>query len=92
VAGLKDIGAVFTRLCESVAGALARKGYAGCAIGIKLRFDDFRAVTRDTTFDEPTADAHAIRRIAGLTLKRAGLSRRIRLPGVRVGKLSRLES
>jgi DNA polymerase-4 len=87
-----DLSAIFTRLCENVAGDLARKGYAGRTIGIKLRFDDFRTVTRDTTVDEPTADARAIRRVAGLNLKRVDLSRRIRLLGVRVGKLSRLES
>ncbi len=73
-----------------MAGDLARKGYAGRTIGIKLRFDNFRSVTRDATIDEPTADAAVIRRQAGLNLKRVDLSRRIRLLGVRVGKLVRV--
>jgi DNA polymerase-4 len=82
-----ELGAVFTQLCEQVAGDLQRKGYAGRTIGIKLRFADFKSVTRDTTMDEHTADAKIIRRQAGLNLKRVDLSRRIRLLGVRVGKV-----
>ncbi|MFO1503581.1 MAG: DNA polymerase IV [Steroidobacteraceae bacterium] len=82
-----ELGGVFTQLCEQVAADLARKGYVGRTIGIKLRFDNFKAVTRDTTIDEHTADAAIIRRQAGLNLKRVDLSRRIRLLGVRVGKV-----
>ncbi|MEO8315700.1 MAG: DNA polymerase IV, partial [Pseudomonadota bacterium] len=82
-----ELGAIFTRLCEQVAADLLRKGYAGRTIGIKLRFDNFKSVTRDVTIDVPTADAQIIRRQAGLNLKRVDLARRIRLLGVRVGKL-----
>jgi len=84
-----ELGAIFTRLCEGVAADLARKGYMGRTIGIKLRFDNFQTITRDVTVEEPTADAQVIRRQAGLNLKRVDLSRRIRLLGVRVGKLVR---
>ena len=86
-----ELGAVFTQLCEQVAADLVRKGYVGRTIGIKLRFDNFRSVTRDTTIDGYTADAGVIRRQAGLNLKRVDLSRRIRLLGVRVGKLVKTE-
>jgi DNA polymerase-4 len=82
-----ELGAVFTRLCEQVAADLQRKGYVGKTIGIKLRYDNFQSVTRDTTLDSFTADAATIRRQAGLCLKRVDLSRRLRLLGVRVGKL-----
>jgi DNA polymerase-4 len=71
-----------------VAGDLRRKRYVGRTIGIKLRFDDFRTVTRDQTIAAPTDDAAAIRRAAGECLKRVDLARRIRLLGVRVGSLS----
>jgi len=80
------LGAIFTRLCEQVAGDLQRKGYVGRTIGIKLRFDDFRTVTRDLTLPAPTAQAEAIRRAGGLCLKRVDLGRRLRLLGVRVGR------
>ena len=83
-----DLGAIFTRLCEHLAGDLQRKGYVARTLGIKLRFDDFRTVTRDHTLREPTDDAAAIRRAAGECLKRVELVRRIRLLGVRAGGLA----
>ena len=82
-----ELGAVFTRLCEQVAGDLQRKGYVGKTIGIKLRFDDFKIATRDTTVAEHTQDARRIRQVAGQCLKRVPLDRRLRLLGVRVGSL-----
>ena len=85
-----ELGAIFTALCEQVASDLARKGYVGKTIGIKLRFDDFRIVTRDQTLDNYTGNARTIRQAAGLCLKRAPLTRRLRLLGVRVSSLIRL--
>ncbi len=85
-----ELGAVFTRLCTQVSEDLQRKGYVGKTIGIKLRYDDFKTVTRDQTLDNPTDDARTIRQTAGLALKRAPLERRLRLLGVRVGSLARL--
>ena len=82
-----ELGAIFTRLCEQVADDLQRKGYRGKTIGMKLRYDNFQIVTRDVTIEHFTDDAATIRRQAGLCLKRVDLSRRIRLLGVRVGKL-----
>jgi len=84
-----ELAAIFTRLCEQLQADLQRKGYVGRTVGIKLRFDDFRTVTRDLTLPEPVADAAAIRRAAGACLKRVDLKRRLRLLGVRVGSLSR---
>lgn len=84
------LGAIFTRLCEQVAEDLVRKGYAGRTIGVKLRYADFRRVTRETTLEHATADAAQIRRVAGLCLKRLDLTQRFRLLGVRVGSLQPL--
>lgn len=85
-----ELGAIFTRLCEQVADDLQRKGYVGKTIGVKLRYDNFQIVTRDSTVADFTSDAASIRRLAGLCLKRVDLTRRIRLLGVRVGSLARL--
>ena len=74
-------------LCQKLAEDLQRKGYVGKTIGIKLRYDDFRIATRDQTLEHDTADARTIRHTAGQCLKRVDLSRRLRLLGVRVGKL-----
>jgi DNA polymerase-4 len=84
------LGAIFTELCEQLAGDLARKSYAARTIGIKLRFDDFKIATRDLTLPAHTLDAREIRRAAGSCLKRVDLSRRLRLIGVRAGALARL--
>jgi DNA polymerase-4 len=78
----------FTALCTRVAADLKRKGYVGRTIGIKLRYQDFRTVTRDLTLPAPTQDAGTIRRAAGECLKRVPLDSRIRLLGVRVGTLA----
>jgi DNA polymerase-4 len=64
------------------------KGYVGRTIGIKLRFADFRTVTRDVTLRTPTADAGAIRHAAGDCLRRVALDQRLRLVGVRASSLS----
>jgi DNA polymerase-4 len=79
---------IFTALCVRVAQDLARKGYLGRTIGIKLRYEDFRTVTRDLTLPEASADAHTIRRAAGACLKRVPLDRKLRLLGVRVTGLT----
>jgi len=86
------LSTIFTDLCNGVAADLARKGYAGRTIGIKLRYDDFRSVTRDRTIEQATQDPELIRRVAGECVKRVPLARRIRLLGVRVGNLVRAEA
>jgi len=86
------LASIFIELCAGVAGDLCRKGYAGRTIGIKLRYDNFRTVTRDRTIAEATQDATVIRRIAGECVKRVPLERRMRLFGVRVGSLVRADA
>jgi DNA polymerase-4 len=81
------LGQIFTQLCERVATDLQRKGYQSRTIGIKLRFEDFKTVTRDLTLELPTADGREIRSAAGECLKRVDLTRRLRLLGVRAGSL-----
>ena len=83
------LAGIFTRLCEQVAEDLRRKGYVGRTIGIKLRYDDFKSVTRDLSVTDYTDDPRRIRQLAAQCLKRVDLSRRFRLLGVRVGSLLR---
>ncbi len=80
---------IFTALCERVAGDLQRKGYVGKTIGIKLRYDDFRTLTRDLTLPVATDNPLDIRRAAGECLKRVPLDQRLRLLGVKVSALQR---
>ncbi len=82
-----ELSRIFTDLCTGVSEDLRRKGYVGKTIGLKIRYDNFKTMTRDRTLDWPTDDARAIRRAAGECLKRVPLDRRIRLLGVRAGAL-----
>ena len=81
------LSAIFTELCEKLAGDMQRKGYVARNIGLKLRYDDFTIATRATTLPLPTQDARVIRRVAGECARRAPLDKRIRLLGVRAGAL-----
>ncbi len=82
-----ELGAILTRLCERLAGSLERKGYAARTIAVKLRFDDFRIVTRAHTLANAAITAQDIRRAAGQCLKKCPLEKRLRLIGVRADKL-----
>ena len=83
-----ELSAIFTDLCVRVADDLQRKGYASRTIGIKLRYSDFHAVTRDLTLPASVSDAQQIRQAAGECLKRVPLTQRIRLLGVRASGLA----
>jgi DNA polymerase-4 len=82
-----ELGRIFTALCERLAADLQKHGYVGRTVGVKLRYGDFRIVTRALTLGQGTADAALIRRTAGLCLKRVPLAEPLRLLGVRVAKL-----
>ena len=83
------LGQVFTKLCEQVAADLLRKGYVGRTVGIKLRDDAFKTVTRSVTLPQATRDAATIRHWAGQCLKTVPLDRRLRLLGVKVESLQK---
>ncbi len=85
------LSAIFTELCEKLAGDMQRKGYVARNIGLKLRYDDFSIATRATTLQIATQDARVIRRVAAECARRAPLTRRIRLLGVRAGTLMRAD-
>jgi len=82
-----ELSEIFTDLCLRVADDLQRQGYLARTIGIKLRYADFRSITRDLTLNTPTADPRTIRQAAGECLKRVPLEQRLRLLGVRASAL-----
>ncbi len=84
-----ELGSILTALCDKLAADLQRKGYVGRTVGIKLRYGNFKSVTRDQTMASHSADAATLRRVAGLCLKRVDLGPPLRLLGVRVGSLAR---
>ena len=87
-----ELSEIFTELCAGLAKDLQRKAYVAHTIGIKLRFDDFRIVTRDLTLDVAINDAAQIRRAAGECLRRAPLEKKLRLLGVKANNLVTIEA
>jgi DNA polymerase-4 len=84
-----QLSRILSELCEQLAVDLARKGYAARTIGIKLRFEGFRTVTRDQTLAAPVRDAAALLAASRQCLKRVDFSDRLRLLGVRAASLSK---
>ena len=78
---------ILTSLCERVSQDLARKGYVGKTIGVKLRYEDFHTVTRDKTLASPVAGPAEILRAARDCLRRVPLDRKLRLLGIRAASL-----
>ncbi len=78
---------VLLDLCTRLAGDLERKQVLAKGVGIKLRYDDFKTVTRDVTLAKPSRDPEALREAARACLKRVDLDRRLRLLGVKAGTL-----
>lgn len=82
------LSTIFFNLCEKVGEDLKRKGVRGRTVGVKLRFEDFRTVTRDYSLDLETDDVQLIHFAARQCLKRIEFSARVRLLGVRVSSLA----
>ena len=84
-----EIAGILVRLCKEVSEGLQRRGYEGKTIGVKVRYNNFKILTRDKTLETFTNALPAIRRTAMECLKRVPLERPIRLIGVRIGNLRR---
>ena len=76
------------RLADRVATRLRRAGRVGRTIQLKVRFHDFRTITRSRTIDEPTDLAADISRTAGELLAAVEVGEGIRLLGVTAQQLS----
>ena len=85
----ETLSRILISLCENLSQDLSRKGYQAKTLGVKLRFDDFRIVTRDKTRADGINDTQTILSTARDCLKRVTLDRKLRLLGVRAAALSR---
>ena len=78
------------RRSEEVAAALARSGFAGCTVTLKVRYDDFTTVTRSRTYAVPVHDRSTIAGCAKDLLRRTeAVHRPVRLIGVTASNLVR---
>jgi len=75
-------------LATKVAGRLRHAGTAGRTVCLKVKYNDFRQVTRSTTFTNPVDDGSAIYRACCGLLEKTEVGRRpVRLLGVTVSSL-----
>ncbi|MGO9378150.1 MAG: DNA polymerase IV [Dissulfurispiraceae bacterium] len=77
-------------LCREVSKDLKRSGHKGKTITIKVRYSDFKTVTRAKTLDRAANSVDEIRKAAFECLGRVELkNKKVRLIGVKVGNLGK---
>lgn len=76
-----------TRLAEAVAGRLRERGLAGRTVTLKVRFGDFRTITRSRTLPVPVDTGAAVARVARELLGGIDPAPGVRLLGVSVSNL-----
>lgn len=82
-----ELSGILVGLCTRLAADLAARGCRAGLVGIKLRYADFRTVTRELTLPVATAEPAELLRWARQCLRRVALDRHLRLLGVRAGDL-----
>lgn len=75
------------RLADAVAARLRRDGVTGRTVTVKVRFHDFRTITRSQTLATPSATTSTLAGVAGALLARVDPSAGVRLLGVSVSNL-----
>ena len=76
------------RMSDSVGSRLRRNGLAGRTVTLKVRFGDFRTITRSTTVATPLDEGPAIARAARALLDEVDPAPGVRLLGVTVSGLA----
>jgi DNA polymerase-4 len=74
---------------ERVGRDLRKNGYFGRTVTLKLKFCDFKSITRSNTLEEPVNSTQAIFDAAAELLKKQQLSSPVRLIGVSVSQFSK---
>jgi DNA polymerase-4 len=88
VADREALGREVRRMAERVGTRLREHGLAGRTVTIKVRFPDFRTITRSSTLPEPFDVSAEIARVALALLDKVDTSGGVRLLGVSVSNLS----
>ena len=78
-------------LTGEVAETLRQEGYQARTVTVKVRFRDFETHTRAQTLPAPTDDPQTLREAALTALNRLPLTKWVRLIGVRLGGLVKVE-
>jgi DNA polymerase-4 len=78
-------------LTKDVVDDIRQRGYKGKTVTLKVRFNDFKTLTRAKTLQGASDSLEEIRRAAFDCLKRFELKKKVRLIGVRVSGLEKKE-
>jgi DNA polymerase-4 len=81
------LGRELTRLADGVGRRLRAQGHAGRTVAIKVRYGDFRTITRSVTLAAPTDSGHALATAARTLLDGEDVAEGVRLLGVSVSGL-----
>ena len=79
-------------LTKEVIASMKGEGYRGRTVTVKMRFNDFKTYTRAKSLDEFTDSEPEIRRAAFDCLGRFELKKKVRLIGVRISNLEKVET
>ena len=78
-------------LTRDVVDTMKESGYKGKTVTVKIRFSDFNTYTRAKTLDDFSDSLEIIRKAAFEALGRIELKKKVRLVGVRVSSLKKIE-
>ncbi len=78
-------------LTKEVVTGMKEEGYQGRTVTLKIRFNNFKTYTRAKTLDRFSDSVEEIRRAAFDCLRRVELTKKVRLIGVRVSHLQKVD-
>lgn len=84
------IAKILVELTKDVVRTMKQEEYKGKTVTVKVRFSDFKTITRAKTFRDLTDSQEEIRRGAFDCLNRLELKKKVRLIGVRVSHLEKM--
>jgi len=88
LSNLAEMDEILAKMAEEVSSGLGRRRLAGCTVTLKVRFSDFRTLTRSHTFPAPIDEQATLYTCAAELLRRTEAPRRpVRLLGLGVSNL-----
>ena len=91
VANWQVIAKTLAGLTREVVVSMKQAGYKGRTFTVKIRFSDFETLTRGKTLPQSTDSEERIRKSVFECLKRIELKKKVRLIGIRIGNLERVD-
>jgi DNA polymerase-4 len=85
------IAKTLVELAKEVVHSMKEEGYKGRTVSLKVRFSDFKTLTRAKTFHDPTDSLEEVKKGAFECLGRIDLKKKVRLVGIRIGHLEKVE-